>query len=1543
MQGAGWRTADWVGTDGELAAIVRKQSERCLETYAADPNRVKEDFRNERRTAESGYATKQIHELVQNAADALTGTDGRIEVVLSRECLYVANEGRPFERGGVEAIMAAHLSGKGEEEIGRYGLGFKSVVMISDTPQIFSRTGSFGFDLSWSQRNIAPVVRNPEGYPLLRLACPMDPRRESDEDPVLQDLMSWATTIVKVPLTNGRERLASDLAAFPSRFLLFSPHVTRLELRDLEEGVTFEHSLEMHADELFVLRSGGATEEWAVARARSRLSAAQSRDIGAMKKGDEVVVQMAVPTNGRSEIGEFWAYFPTQDRTSLRAIVNAPWKLSPDRTHLQEGDYNAELLEGPVADLFSRLLPKLHDRERPEQTLSLYPGRYVPREMLSWADGVVNQAITARLKLIPSVPDSHGILRVPRTLKIHPEILSDRLGAPEALAHWSLLQPQPDGWLHPAVAASKLARPKAVRLADRPNVASLREWLEALLETRSIAGSAIAIEAYVALGRHRDAEARDARIVLDEDGTPCPVRPGKIFLRTTDELSPHAFVHPELASLPRVVELLRSLGIDALDKAGELRALLGTANVAQLDWAQVWVLARGCSPDAAFQIMRDELPGHLGMTVRVRNAGGEFVPLMRTLLPGPILRVGGSGSDAKFAVDLAFHANDQALLARLGAVTAPRLVDHEVVEPWLDGFIDKIRDRYAAQVGKPGLTRDRIEVAVPPVPLPIQMYKELSEQGNLALTRHLLDIVAPANWSASHPDFGKIETRNPVTELITSIGIVETSVGPFPLRLALGPGGDADPHVMPVCDLGTSASWLRLPTSRADLKDEAWEILFHRSEGWELARRERLYAWGAEAGAPPPNRLLVRHGSKISSVPRAEVAVAMDDEDVRSLLDQQFSVLQVREEIDRDNLLEAWSLEDGRRLLDQNFVFQASGPAEPIEDIFPAVARMRSELMGWELQPCSSMALEVLTHSGMRSRGIRRRAEDGVVYTTAVDPKEILRIVSQLILIDEPLSESDIDAIVTAKRDAEVQARIDQVKAATDVEEKLVVLFGEDTLRKHVPAAALSFIEEQAGAPVTGSELGRVFLAVHGVAALKTLKSQLSEFDPPKNWVGGSRVRQFVSMLGFPPEYAGTPSVRRDPLFYIAGPTTLPPAHPYQRATIERIRKVLGGEGRARGMVGLPTGAGKTRVAVEAIVGHMQEHLEDFTVLWIAQTDELCEQAVETWSYIWRAIGPDADLTVGRLWGGNTVEEATGNVLVVATPDTLKNCIAKESYAWLAESHLVVTDEAHHAIAPQYTKIFEWLGRSHANVDDVSKPMIGLSATPFRGFDHQEGKALARRYASNRLDEGVFGDVPPHEYLQQAGVLAKVSHQVLGGVDIEMSQNERMYVTEFRALHPDVEERLGADAERNRRIVESIEQLPDDWTAILFATSVQHAQVLASLLTYRGIPAASISGETDRSVRRHVISEFKAGRIRVITNYGVLAQGFDAPAVEAVYITRPTFSPNLYQQMIGRGLRGPGNGGSEEVLIVNVEDNFEQFGDQMAFREFDYLWSSSKR
>ena len=68
--------------------------------------------------------------------------------------------------------------------------------------------------------------------------------------------------------------------------------------------------------------------------------------------------------------------------------------------------------------------------------------------------------------------------------------------------------------------------------------------------------------------------------------------------------------------------------------------------------------------------------------------------------------------------------------------------------------------------------------------------------------------------------------------------------------------------------------------------------------------------------------------------------------------------------------------------------------------------------------------------------------------------------------------------------------------------------------------------------------------------------------------------------------------------------------------------------------------------------------------------------------------------------------------------------------------------------------------------------------------------------------------------------------------------------------------------------------------------------------------ARAVSGETDPATRRRVVESFRDGEIKALVNYAVFTEGFDAPKTQAIIVARPVYSPNLYFQMIGRGLRG---------------------------------------
>ena len=133
--------------------------------------------------------------------------------------------------------------------------------------------------------------------------------------------------------------------------------------------------------------------------------------------------------------------------------------------------------------------------------------------------------------------------------------------------------------------------------------------------------------------------------------------------------------------------------------------------------------------------------------------------------------------------------------------------------------------------------------------------------------------------------------------------------------------------------------------------------------------------------------------------------------------------------------------------------------------------------------------------------------------------------------------------------------------------------------------------------------------------------------------------------------------------------------------------------------------------------------------------------------------------------------------------------------------------------------------------------------------------------------------------------------------------------------------------------------LPAPWPVLCFACSVDHARALAVLLRRNGRSAEVVTGETRRSTRRQLIEAFRAGHVQVLCNYGVLTTGFDAPKIRAVVIARPTTSVVLYEQMIGRGVRGPNNGGTEECLVIDLEDNIKQFQGQMAYARMREFWS----
>jgi superfamily II DNA or RNA helicase len=115
--------------------------------------------------------------------------------------------------------------------------------------------------------------------------------------------------------------------------------------------------------------------------------------------------------------------------------------------------------------------------------------------------------------------------------------------------------------------------------------------------------------------------------------------------------------------------------------------------------------------------------------------------------------------------------------------------------------------------------------------------------------------------------------------------------------------------------------------------------------------------------------------------------------------------------------------------------------------------------------------------------------------------------------------------------------------------------------------------------------------------------------------------------------------------------------------------------------------------------------------------------------------------------------------------------------------------------------------------------------------------------------------------------------------------------------------------------------------------------MVCSLLKFLDIKAAHVDGTTPRDTRESIVNGFRKQDINVLCNYEVLSTGFDAPKVDCVFLARPTASVVLYSQMIGRGLRGPAIGGTENCLIVNVKDNFINLPSvETMYKVFEGYW-----
>lgn len=1548
----------WEGVGGRVSRLVLEQSERCLRSYEANPSLVEEHANIERSTTQGGYGRRQLYELVQNGADELQrDPGGGIHVVLTSDTLYCANLGTPVTPEGVETILASHLSRKRGAEIGRFGLGFKSVLSVSQRPQFFSRTGSFGWDAAEAEARIRERVSGDGPTPVLRLASLLDPLVERTNDPVLAELTTWASTVVKLPLLDEHvARLADDVRDFPGRFAIFSPHVGRVVLEDRRDPErVFRRVIRVEADDRrrsLIVEAEGKTarSEWMVFSTVHSPSPKAKREAAEYHGRDRIPVAWAVPTSGQQGLGEFWAFFPTMWETTLRGVLNAPWKTNEDRQNLiKNSAFNDELMD-VAARLIVDSLPRLITPEDPARHLDLITAR--GKEARNWADEMLTGLVYHHAARRPSLPNQEGLLCEPSEVRLHPERLDSKW-----LEMWASYPRRPLNWCHRSV-EDKIRRSRVETILHHAGrqPAEVGTWLEALVSDGRVEASATALAIVadmVAQGHPAAEEARQAAILLTENGAMVPPVADTVFRRTPMDSSADdlLFVAPALQEDEETARALDVLGIREADALGRLAAAIrpGLAGYGNADWKRFWALTRAAGAERALKLLREQSVDVRWL--RVRTAAGAFVPLRSCLLPGKVIPE-GTREDARVVVDVDFHRADIGMLRELGLLDGPGASIDPTTEDWFERYRGEALRAYyeylPSDVSRPNRTNILVE-GVPPAG-PLGILPKLSPGARARYLASVPETGLVPLWEVrarTRPDITPMAFDSPLVWMARKHGALPTSRGVRPVSECVGPGLREYESMLPVADVvPESARVLALPERVDRIPGRAWTKYFE-----ETLERESddavggFYALAASAGRPAPGRLRCRDHRGWGSRAAKDVAVAVDRARYDLLIAHEIPAILVPDTQAASRLVDAWSLRRHEQVLVTELRAEAAGPSTPAEDVFPRLRLLAGRpLRDVSLVRCRDLDELIRTPAGQVSRPLDIGRDGSTVYWREDgDDLSLLEALGELLGLG--LSTESCRQILRHRDEVRKNERFIAVRRQRDDADRLKAMLPASVMREKLPRGLVEHVEHEEG-PVDDRTIAELTLSVYGTGTLKKFRPELEDrgFVLPTQMAGGSQARSFISALGFSTEFAGFSSPPLDPVVSVDGPVELPPLHDYQERMVDRVTAVLRSSPAQRGMLSLPTGAGKTRVAVEAAIRMLRglpPEKVSVPLLWIAQTEELCEQAVQSWQFIWKSIGPRRRLTISRLWTWHNVDPVTEDFhVVVATDAKLESIIDRPEYEWLRDAQAIVVDEAHTSLSRRYTELMAALGAKQRGVTRC--PLVGLSATPFRGTDEGETKRLATRYGNRRLDhdpEGgeILGE-DPYSTLQDLKVLARVEHRELAGADLDLDAEERASLEKLRRLPPTAEKRLGQDHRRNRMLIETICSLPDDWPVLLFATSVDHARTIAALLSRRAVSAAAVSSDTDVSVRRHTIDQFKHGRIRVLANYGVLSQGFDAPATRAVIVARPTYSPNVYQQMIGRGLRGPRNGGKDECLIVNVADNIAQFGEELAFRKFEHLW-----
>lgn len=329
---------------------------------------------------------------------------------------------------------------------------------------------------------------------------------------------------------------------------------------------------------------------------------------------------------------------------------------------------------------------------------------------------------------------------------------------------------------------------------------------------------------------------------------------------------------------------------------------------------------------------------------------------------------------------------------------------------------------------------------------------------------------------------------------------------------------------------------------------------------------------------------------------------------------------------------------------------------------------------------------------------------------------------------------------------------------------------------------------------------------------------------------------------------------------------------PFQSRLLELI-ELSRLQGHHRNLLVSATGTGKTVMAA-LDYQRLQKRLPRSRLLFVAHRKEILDQSLATFRHALR------DAAFGELWVAG--DRPTRFEHVFASIQSL----SARGLDNLPPDHfdVVIIDEFHHAAAPTYKALLDHL---------LPRELLGLTATPERGDDEPILQWFGGRIAAElRLWDAI----------DQHRLVPFAYYGIADGADYRKVSWRR-----GRGYDPqELSELVTGDHILARRIIANTLQTvpnPDDMRALGFCVSVAHARFMAEQFNAANLPAVAVSADTPREERRQALQALATGHVRIVFSVDLFNEGVDIPSVDTLLLLRPTDSPTVFLQQLGRGLR----------------------------------------